>query len=496
MLEPLEPLDELAGDLQLRARQDGMRFVWRGQSRLQRHVAVQKGRVESSGVSRNSGQGLQLIGDDGATVLGSQDDLRPERAPELWRRLRGMVAASGPLGLDRGRWPALPPIQAQAVPDGLERFEQLDHAELGRRLIAFEQELIAEVPDVSMRLGLRFDVDAWRLFREDGTDVRFAMPRCVAMLRATARGAQGQSGIYAALASSTPDLFERQDFIDRFRARCLHAARLSVALGDAPPFPAGSHPLVIDYALAKGLAHEAFGHAAEADGFRSSVLAREGKLRRGDAVGPEYVSIIDEPVPEDHAWQPFSSNGLPRRPVRIVDAGKLHEGLSDPWSAELGGVPLSGAARQESFRNAPQPRMTNIRIEVANPRPAPGPFEAYGPEQVRSLLADAGVFRRHKQVAFLSGYNGGQVNPTSGDFVFNCKAIYALTESSATLHRPAIFSGSMFGALKNVREAFGPLLLDALGYCGKWGQSVPSSGGSHYFVVIDPDPSVRLGGGN
>ncbi len=52
----------------------------------------------------------------------------------------------------------------------------------------------------------------------------------------------------------------------------------------------------------------------------------------------------------------------------------------------------------------------------------------------------------------------------------------------------------MFGALHSVREAFGPLQLDALGYCGKWGQSVPSSGGSHYFLVLDPHPGVRLGG--
>mgnify|MGYP000234676090 CR=1 FL=1 len=50
----------------------------------------------------------------------------------------------------------------------------------------------------------------------------------------------------------------------------------------------------------------------------------------------------------------------------------------------------------------------------------------------------------------------------------------------------------MFGALKAVREAFGPLRLDATGYCGKWGQNVPSSGGSHYFLVLEPDPAVRV----
>ena len=104
------------------------------------------------------------------------------------------------------------------------------------------------------------------------------------------------------------------------------------------------------------------------------------------------------------------------------------------------------------------------------------------------------MLARHPQVVYLSGYSGGQVNPPTGDFVFNCKAIYVLSDRGVALHRPAIFSGSMFGALHAVREGFGPLLLDAIGTCGKWGQSVPSSGGSHYFLALDPNERVRLGG--
>ena len=78
--------------------------------------------------------------------------------------------------------------------------------------------------------------------------------------------------------------------------------------------------------------------------------------------------------------------------------GHLVEGLSDLWSAEAGGVRLTGAARAESFHLAPQPRMSNIRIEVDDPLPAPGEFEDYGPEEVRDLLASGRRFRRHPQV--------------------------------------------------------------------------------------------------
>jgi TldD protein len=251
---------------------------------------------------------------------------------------------------------------------------------------------------------------------------------------------------------------------------------------------------VIDYALAKGLAHEAFGHAAEADGFRSSVLAREGRLMVGRIVGADHVSIIDEAIAGDHAWQPYSANAVPRGRVTIVDHGHLREGLTDLFSAREVDASLTGAGRAESFRDAPLPRMSNIRIEADGARSAPGEFEDYTPERVRDLLAADGVFRRHPEIAYLSGYSGGQVNTVIGEFVFQCRAIWRLSRNGVELFRPAAFAGSMFGALGSIREAYGPLRLDALGWCGKWGQSVPSSGGSHWFLVLDPTEDVRLGG--
>jgi TldD protein len=178
----------------------------------------------------------------------------------------------------------------------------------------------------------------------------------------------------------------------------------------------------------------------------------------------------------------------------IVDHGVLTDALSDPWSAGPGGVRLTGSERAQSYAQVPLPRMSNIRIELDDPLPAPGAFEDYGPEEVRDLLASAGVLARHPRVVYLSGYGGGQVNTTSGDFVFHCKAIWVLGRDGVSFHKPAIFSGSMFGALESVREGFGPLALDAIGHCGKGGQSVPSSGGSHWFLVLDPHPTVRLGG--
>jgi TldD protein len=494
MIADLEALDATAAVLVARARAAGVRLFFRAQARSLRSIVVREGKPESSSVSTSAGNGVQVVTEEGRTALASRDDLASERSLELFDRALRMASEGGRLGLCRSSLAALEPARDRVVPGGVRAFDTLRLDEVGQRLVELEAEIRRRVERVHLRLSFRADLDAWRIFRDDGTDVTFVMPRCTLSLRATSAAEGDRHGVSATVFSPRPDVAWDPDATRTFLMRGETAARLARELPEAPNHPSGSFPLVIDYALAKGLAHEAFGHASEADGFRSSVLATDGRFRRGDEVGAKHVSIVDEPVPDDHAWQPYSANGLPRRRVRIVDHGLLDEALSDPWSAEAGGVPLTGSARAESFHQAPQPRMSNIRIEVDTPLPAPGAFEEYGPAEVRDLLERAGVFRRHPRVSFLSGYNGGQVNSTSGDFVFNCKAIYVLGPEGIALHRPAIFSGSMFGALHAVREAFGPLKLDAIGHCGKWGQSVPSSGGSHYFLVLDPDPTVRLGG--
>jgi TldD protein len=494
VIEDLSALGDLPQVLVRRAQGADVYLVWRAQARTVRRVVVREGRVEETSASSQSGIGLQVFTEDGVTALASRDDLLPDAALPL---LEGAVRAArggGALGLHRAALPALPPTRAKAVPEECRLFPEINLTEVGARLVELEGEWARRTPGPSLRLAYHTDLDAWRVGRSDGTDVLYAMPRCVLRGAATTPTSGARHTVATAVSSPDPRLLWDPERVALFLRRAEAAARLCLQLPQAPTHPPGSFPLVIDYALAKGLAHEAFGHASEADAFRSSILAKDGRFRAGDEVGPGHVSIVDDTLPGDYAWQPFSPNGLPRRRTTIVARGHLHEALSDPWSAGEAGVAVTGAERAESYRHAPVPRMSNIRIEVEGARPVAGTFEDHGPEEVRDLLAAAGILRRHPRVVFLSGYSGGQVNTATGDFVFNCKALYALSEDGIALHRPAIFSGSMFGALQSIREAFGPLLLDALGTCGKWGQSVPSSGGSHWFLVLDPHPDVRIGG--
>jgi TldD protein len=492
-LDTLTSLDTVAAALVERARVRGAYLIWRAQERSCARVLVRSGRVEEMATSVSSGHGIHVVDEHGGVALASRDDFHDGPALALLDRALESAALAHRLGVPPAFLSGLTPESARLIPAGLDAYERLEPSRAAARLAELEAEIAARAPGLTTTLALSTDLDAWRVVRSDGADVTWIMPRCVLRFSASSRGAARHT-VGASVSGPTPDLLDDPGKIATFLTRAATAARLAAALPDAPNHPAGSFPLVIDYALAKGLAHEAFGHASEADGFRSSVLARDGRFRSGDTVGAAHVSIVDEPVAGDHAWQPYSASGVRRERATIVDHGRLADALTDPWSAPLAGARLTNADRAESFRVAPLPRMSNIRIELEGARPAAGAFEDYGPAEVRELLAEAGVLARHPEVVFLSGYSGGQVNPTTGDFVFNCKAIYTLGARGIRLHKPAIFSGSMFGALHAIREGFGPLLLDAIGTCGKWGQSVPSSGGSHYFLVLDPAPTVRLGG--
>jgi len=494
MLRPLEELTSLGAAMARTANAAGVRLIWRTQVRSSKWTVVRQGKVEGSAASTLSGHGAQVITADGRVALASRDDFEPGHAEALLERVIATAAAGDRLGLQAADAVAFERLTGREIPVDPAAFAAVDLKKISERLVELEREIAARIPGPTLSVSFRSELDAWRIFRDDGSDVFFAMPRCVLGMRATGSGNGSRHGVSATLFSPDPDVPFNDDSVELFLRRAEQSAQLATVLADAPTHPAGSFPLVIDYALAKGLAHEAFGHASEADGFRSSILADNGKFKVGETVGPDTISIIDEPLAGDHAWQPFSANGIRRERAVIVRHGKLEDALSDPWSARAADVRLTGSGRAESYRSAPQPRMTNIRIESSEPLDAPGRFEDYGPEEVRALLAGAGVFRRHPKVVYLSGYTGGQVNTAGGDFVFQCKAIYDLDERGVTLYKPAIFSGSMFGALQSVREAFGPLLLDAVGYCGKWGQQVPSSGGSHYFLVLEPHASVGLGG--
>lgn len=485
----------IAGPLLEEARRLGVYAIAREQVKRSLLVTVQNGVIEEIGSASSGGIGFHAFTADGYSAFGSSDGFVADDAIATLRATARSAARARTLGAD----PDTSFLSASAfrlhLPDEhAERFDEVSLKGLSEAVLAANQQARALSSEAKVQTQATVTREDWRVRRSDGTDTSWSIPRFILHHAVTVEGPAGAATVRAHLFSPKYEALSDPPSQRLLLARARSATNKALGLKKADRYPAGVYPLLIDYALAKGLAHEAFGHAAEADSFRSSVLARDGRFRTGERVGQDNVSVIDEPVRGDHAYQPISANGFRRERVEIVRHGVLHEALADLVSAGPAGVPPKGAERAESYRSFPIPRMSNIRIEMTESAPLPRPFEDMAPEDVRDLVGGAGLLDRFPKIVFLSGYTGGQVNPAQGDFVFNCQALYELTANAVTLYRPAIFRGSLLAALASISRAFGPLHLDAIGTCGKWGQSVPSSGGSHGYVFIEPNNAIGVGG--
>ncbi|WP_025745569.1 TldD/PmbA family protein [Kallotenue papyrolyticum] len=485
--------DDLLAHLLDEAQRQQVYVIARLQRVAGRSVTAVNGRVEGVTATLTEGLGMHVFDREGHTAFAATDRLTPTDTEEALRAAIAGLRAAAAAGLERN--PAIfevEPLHAEVVPPGVEPIDALSLEQVQGLVEALNHETRRLGHALSVRTLFHIDRETWRIVRSDGTDVRYLLPHGYCVNSITARQHGATHTVNASLARTGYSVLREER--TRLMARTVTAAETAQRLIGAPRYPAGAYPIVMDYAMAKGLAHEAFGHAAETDGLRSSILGRDGVFRRGERLAAPGVTIIDEPLVGDHAYQPFSPNGLPRTSTTIMRDGVLEEALADLFSAQRAGTRVIDAARAQHYGAVPVPRMTNIRIELPQAYELSGDFEEQTPERVRAALINAGLLRAGQPVIYLAGYKGGQVSTARGDFVFNCAALWELSVEDVRLFQPAIFSGQTEAALQAIRAGFGPLQLDAMGFCGKAGQSVPSSGGSHYFLYLEPHPAVRVGG--
>lgn len=478
------------------ARAAGVAAIVRLQDAAERRIVVADGAVERQRTSHRRGLAVHVFTAEGHAGFASTDELTPAGARAAVRDAASLACAAGRAGGEPSTavWALAEPGRREVVP--VYRSLADTPPEWQARALLAAQALLAEPPlgpAVSLRTTHHAVDDEWRVARTDGADVAFAMPRAFVRHDLTVR--RGEAVGRASVALSGPDACAvlAEDRLGTLARRGRLAAGHAVAAATAPPPPAGSWRLVLDHALAKGLAHEAIGHLCESD-VDGSALMRGGRLRLGERLARPSISVVDGPLPGDYAWQPVSANGLDRQTVALVDNGVLAAGLGDLFSAAQAGVAVSGACRAASFRDRPMPRMTNIRIVDADAASLDADPELLTPEDVAAALRRLGLLERGGRTLYLTGYAGGQAHPRRGDFVFGAGCVFDLGEGGAP-RRAATFSGLAERALAAIYRGIGPLRTDAIGTCGKDGSIVTSSGGSHALLVLDPDPDLVISAG-
>ena len=234
--------------------------------------------------------------------------------------------------------------------------------------------------------------------------------------------------------------------------QAVHAAAVNL---EAVPTPAGSMTVVLAGGWPGVMLHEAVGHTLEGDFNRKGTSAFSGRL--GETVANPLCTVVDDgTLARRRGSLSIDDEGTPTRCTTLIEKGVLTTYMQDRLNARLMGVPRTGNGRRESFAHATLPRMTNTYM-------LPGPHE---PEE---------IIRSVKRGLYAVNFGGGQVDITSGKFVFSTSEAYLIENGRVT--RP-VKAASLIGSgpevLQRVSMVGNDLKLDAgIGNCGKEGQTIP-----------------------
>ena len=437
--------------------EDGELFIERRQSES---LVFDDGKLKSASVDEAQGFGLRAV--SGETVAYAHaTELSAsalKRAGETCRSILGhgksAKVADGPPRTNRKLYSDRNPADALGFAQRVALLEAVN---------AYARALDSKVRQVSASVGTDFqDVT---IIRPDGSlysDIRPLMRFNVSittdngMLQGT--GSEGFGGRGDPIAILTEE---------RWKSATKEALRQALVALDAEPAPAGEMDVLLGPGWPGILLHEAIGHGLEGDFNRKGTSAFAGLM--GQRIASEDVTVVDDgTLPDRRGSITIDDEGTPSNCTTLIENGILVGYMQDRLNARLMGVKPTGNGRRQSFAHVPLPRMTNT-------------YMLNGKRSPEEVLASI------KSGLFAKSFGGGQVDITSGKFVFTTTEAYIIENGKLT--RPvkgAILIGAGAEALKKISMVGNDLALDkGIGTCGKAGQGVPVGVGQ---------PTLRING--
>ena len=242
---------------------------------------------------------------------------------------------------------------------------------------------------------------------------------------------------------------------DRVMDYAREALRQALVNLEAIAAPAGSLPIILGPGWSGVLLHEAVGHGLEGDFNRKGSSNYSGQL--GQQVASPLCTIVDDgTLPERRGSLSIDDEGVPSECTTLIENGVLRGYMQDKTNARLMGMQSTGNGRRESYAHLPMPRMTNTYMLAGESEPE---------EMIRSI----------KKGLYCANLGGGQVDITSGKFVFSTSEAYLIEDGKITAPvKGATLIGNGPEAMRGVSMVGNDLALDSgVGMCGKAGQSVP-----------------------
>jgi TldD protein len=412
--------------------------------------SLEEGRVKSGSFNIDQGVGVRVVSGE-KTAFAYSDDIGMESLIAAAHATRSIANLSqhGSAGRiasvrESGGHSLYQPL------DPVSGFSDAEKVRILERLEKFARTIDPRVKEVMARLSGEYEVVM--VARHDGTLAADVRPLVHIGLTVIAeqkgRREQGHTG--------GGGRYDYRYFTDEvLHSMAEMGVREALINLDAKPAPAGQMTVVLGAGWPGILLHEAVGHSLEGDFNRkgSSVFSN----RVGERIAAPGVTVIDDGTLKDRRGSlNVDDEGNPTQCNVLIEDGILKGYMQDSMNARLMNVPVTGNARRESYAHIPMPRMTNTYMLNGDKAPE---------EIIRSV----------KRGLYAANFSGGQVDTTSGKFVFSASEAYMIEDGKISYPVVgATLIGNGIESLKNVNMIGNDMKLDSgVGVCGKEGQSVP-----------------------
>jgi TldD protein len=423
--------------------------------------SLEDGIVKDGGYSIERGVGVRAVSGE-KTGFAYSDEIFLPALTEAAVSARA-IAASGQEGAIKA-WSAAP--AERHLYSGAQPFDSLGEQEKVALMEAIDTEARAQDPRVSqVQVSLVGTHKTVLVAASDGTlaaDLR-PLVRCSVsvVVEENGRREQGSSGGGARL--------DYGFFVEKERGLgyAREAVRQALVNLEARDAPAGTMQVVLGPGWPGVLLHEAIGHGLEGDFNRKGTSAFSGRI--GKQVASELCTVVDDGTLENRRGSlNIDDEGVPSQCTTLIENGILKGYMQDKMNARLMGVAPTGNGRRESYAHLPIPRMTNTYMLAGQ----------HTPEEIIASV-EKGIYAVN--------FGGGQVDITSGKFVFSASEAYMIEKGKVTYPvKGATLIGNGPDALTRVAMVGNDLKLDSgVGTCGKEGQSVPVGVGQ---------PTMRIDG--
>lgn len=421
--------------------------------------ALEEGIVKSGSFNIDQGVGVRAVSGDKTAFAYSDDISMPAlvSAAQATRAIarHGVTQSVQAVKRSKGRELYMPE-------DPIASLKDTDKVALLEKLESYARALDKRIIQVMASLSGEYEVVL--VARSDGLLAADVRPLVRLSLQVIAEENGNREQGVAGGGGRFDYAYFTDDVLRDYAAKAVHQAIVNL---HAKPAPAGTMTVVLGAGWPGILLHEAIGHGLEGDFNRKGSSAFAGRI--GERVAAPGVTVVDDgTIARRRGSLNIDDEGNPTQCTVLIENGILKGYLQDSLNARLMNVPVTGNARRESFAHIPMPRMTNT-------------YMLNGDKTPEEIIASV------KHGLYAVNFGGGQVDITSGKFVFSAAEAYMIENGKISYPvKGATLIGNGPDILTRVSMIGSDLSLDpGVGTCGKEGQSVPVGVGQ---------PTLRIDG--